>query len=198
MTDRVRRDFDADYYRRFYEDDPVHTAESIAHLATAIDGLCAWWEIPVRRVLDIGAGPGHWSNWYRTNRPDVNVTSIDVSEHACRAYGHEHRDISRWRPRRYVDLVICHGVLHYLDDEACSSAIDNIATVCDGAMYLEAPTKRDLVEVVDVAVTDLAVHGRTAAWYRSRLAPHFVQAGAGLWISRRSGINLYELEGASR
>lgn len=198
MTRQVRREFDAEYYRRFYEDDPVHTAESVAHLASAVDGLCAWWEIPVRSVLDIGAGPGHWRDWYRAHRPEVKVTSIDVSEHACRTYGHQRRDISSWRPRRMVDLVVCHGVLHYLDDDSCESAIANIAAVCRGAMYLEAPTKRDLVEVVDVDVTDLSVHGRTGAWYRKRLSPHFEWAGAGLWVSRRVGLNLYELEGGWR
>lgn len=195
---RVRREFDADYYRRFYEDDPVHTAESVARLASAVDGMCSWWGVPVRTVLDIGAGPGHWRDWYREHRPGVKVTSIDVSEHACRTYGHQRRDISAWRPRGMVDLVVCHGVLHYLDDAACESAIDNIGATCRGAMYLEAPTKRDLAEVVDAEVTDLSVRARTGSWYRKRLEPHFVQAGAGIWVSRRAGLNLYELEGAGR
>ena len=48
--------FDAAYYRRFYGRDPVHDARRIAHLAQAAVSFAAWWRIPVRSVLDIGAG----------------------------------------------------------------------------------------------------------------------------------------------
>ena len=51
-----------------------------------------------RAVLDVGAGTGLWGDWFRANRPDVAVRSVDVSEHACRTYGHEQRDIATWSP----------------------------------------------------------------------------------------------------
>ena len=40
---------------------------------------------------------------------------MDVSPHACARWGHELRDVSRWRARERFDLIVCHGVLHYLD-----------------------------------------------------------------------------------
>jgi SAM-dependent methyltransferase len=189
-----RTSFDEDYYRRFYGDDPVHTAEKVAALASAVHSLTEWWDLPVTSVLDIGAGPGYWRDWYAANRPSVDYVSVDVSEHACRTYGHQQRDITQWRPNRAFDLVVCHGVLHYLDAEGAESAVANIAAAARGIVYIEAPTKRDLEEIVDTDATDMDVHRRTGAWYRKRLDPHFSQIGAGLWLSRRCPLPLYELE----
>lgn len=187
--------FDRAYYRRFYGRQPVHDADRIAHLATAVHHMAAWWGIRVRSVLDIGAGTGLWRDWYRTHHPQVRVQSIDVSEHACATWGHELRDISEWRPRRPVDLVICHGVLHYLDDAQAKSAIDNIVVTARGLLYLEAPTASDLDEVVDADRTDMHVHRRSGDWYRRRLQPRMLQAGAGLWVPRDS-VAMFELEAA--
>ena len=189
-----RTDFDGEYYARFYEDDPVHTQAKVAQLATAVHSLAQWWDLPVRSVLDIGAGPGYWRDWYAANHPGVRYRSTDISEHACREYGHELRDITAWRPDGSFDLVVCHGVLHYLDPAGASRAIENIAAACHGLLYLEAPTANDLDTIVDVDTTDMNVARRSANWYRSRLLGHFVQIGAGLWVSQRAGLPLYELE----
>jgi trans-aconitate methyltransferase len=189
-----RRDFDAAYYRRFYSSSPVHSRAAVADLATGVHHLCAWWGIRIRSVLDVGAGPGYWRDWYRERHPNVPVHSVDVSEYACERFGHEKRDISEWRPSRPSDLVICHGVLHYLDADSASRAIENLAAAARHALYLEAPTTDDLRHVVDRDATDLEVHARSGQWYRTRLTKHFMQAGAGLWLVRDSGVALYELE----
>lgn len=189
-----RRDFDRDYYARFYEDDPVHTREKVHHLANAVHSLAAWWDIDIRRVLDIGAGPGHWRDWYAENHPGVRYRSTDISEHACREYGHERRDITQWRPDGSYDLIVCHGVLHYLDPAGAERAIGNIGSAARGLLYLEAPTASDLDVIVDTETTDMQVTRRTANWYRTRLNEHFVQIGAGLWVAHRAGLPLYELE----
>jgi SAM-dependent methyltransferase len=192
----VRTNFDQDYYRRFYDDDPVHTRHTINALATGVHSLAVWWGIPIERVLDVGAGPGYWRDWYRNNHPSVKVTSIDVSQYACDTYGHEKRDISTWRPRSKHDLIICHGVLHYLPNDAARAAIANIAHSSRALLYLEAPTAHDLEHVVDQDATDLEVHHRSARWYKTQLSPHFQQIGAGLWIHRSHMLPLYELERA--
>ena len=189
-----RTDFDASYYRRFYSSNPVHNRRSVATHASAVHAMCAWWEVPVRSVLDVGAGPGWWRDWYREQHPSVRVTSVDVSEHACREYGHQRRDIAEWAPGRPYDLVVCHGVLHYLDDRRAARAIANLARATRHVLYLEAPTADDLRRVVDRGATDLDVHARTGEWYRSRLGRHFVQAGAGMWVAKTGGVALYELE----
>jgi SAM-dependent methyltransferase len=189
--------FDDAYYRRHYQGpDHVHTATQVGRLAAGVAGLAAWLGVEVRSVLELGAGPGHWRAWFRRHRPGVRYVSTDVSPWACRRWGHARRDISAWRPRAPFDLVVCQGVLQYLDDEAAARAIGNLAAACGGLLYLEAVTRHDLDEVVDAARTDTDIHARDGHWYRARLAPHFVQVGAGLWAARSAGIPLYELEGA--
>jgi 2-polyprenyl-3-methyl-5-hydroxy-6-metoxy-1,4-benzoquinol methylase len=191
--------FDASYYDRYYgEGRAVHSAREVAHLASGVFGLSRWLGVEIASVLDVGAGVGLWRRWLRRRHPRVRYRSIEVSDHAARRYGHERRDISRWRARERFDLVVCHGVLPYLDDAGAARAIENLGRMCRGAMYLEAITRRDLAHAVDREATDTAVHARTGAWYRRRLARHFVQVGGGLWVSRRSGVALYELEAPAR
>jgi len=186
--------FDAGYYRRFYERVPVHTATSVGHLASGVMHLAAWWGIPIRSVLDIGAGPGLWRDWFRQEHPQVRYLSTDVSEYACERYGHQQRDISVWAPRTQSDLVVCQGVLQYLDNTAAGAAIKNLARATRHLLYLEVPTLHDREHVIDPAATDLDCHWRSGNWYRQRLAPHFVQVGAGLWAHRHGAVRFYELE----
>lgn len=189
--------FDRAYFRRFYGRGGVHDGEQIAHLAAGVHHLAAWWGIPIRSVLDIGAGTGLWRDWYAETHPDVRVRSIDVSEHACETWGHELRDIATWRPPRPVDLVICHGVLHYLDGSRAEDAIGNILASTRHLLYLEAPTRQDMRDVVDPDRTDMHAYRRTGAWYRRRLEPELRQVGAGLW-ARRDRVPMFELEAAGR
>lgn len=188
--------FDDAYYRRFYGDDGAHDPERIHHLATAVHGMCAWWGVEVGTVLDVGAGMGMWRDWYRTNHPHVRVRSLDVSEHACRTWGHEQLDIATWRPDEEFDLVICHSVLQYLDDAGALTAVGNLGAATGWVLYLEAPTAADLSELVDTERTDMDVHRRTGEWYRRALAPWFRQVGAGLWV-RHDTVPMYELEAAA-
>lgn len=186
--------FEAHYYERFYGDGGVHDREKISRLATAVHEMCAWWDVEPTSVLDIGAGPGLWRDWYRDTHPSVKVTSTDVSEYACKRYGHQHRDISRWKPRARYDLVVCHGVLQYPSGPDVEAAIHNIAAACRHVLYLEIPTMADFETVVDTEATDMNVHHRSGNWYRRRLGEHFTQAGAGLWVRHGGGVVLYELE----
>ncbi|WP_242393923.1 class I SAM-dependent methyltransferase [Anaeromyxobacter oryzisoli] len=187
--------FDAAYFRRYYEGaGRTHSPREIARLASGVYGLGAWLGVELASVLDVGAGTGIWRGWFRRHRPGVRYRSIDVSPYACARYGHERRDISRWRARERFDLVICHSVLQYLDAAAAERALANIGAMCRGLLYLEAVTRAD-VAILDLEKTDTIMHLRSGAWYRARLAKDFVQVGAGLWAARRSGIRLYELEG---
>jgi trans-aconitate methyltransferase len=189
-----RQVFDAAYYRRFYRERPVHDRRTIAHLATGVTAFSAWWGIEIRTVLDVGAGTGLWREWFAAERPRVAYRSIDVSDYACRRYGHEQADISTWRPDTPSDLVVCQGVLQYLDDEACSRAVANLAAACGALLYLEVPTAGDLHEVIDTDATDLDIHWRTGSWYRRRLGRHFRAIGGGLFAARAAGLHFYELE----
>jgi SAM-dependent methyltransferase len=189
--------FDAAYYARHYGGSRrAHGAREVAHLAAGVSHLAAWLAVPVESVLDVGAGPGLWRDWFRRHRPRVRYRSVDASPYACERYGHEQRDIARWRARGRFDLVICQGVLPYLADGEVGRALENLGGMCRGLLYLEAVTRRDLAEVVDRERTDLEVHARPAAFYRALLDPWFRQVGAGLWAARSAGLAFYELEAA--
>lgn len=174
----------------------MHSRRKIETLASAVHNFCNWWDIPVRSVLDIGAGVGYWSDWYRKNFSGTKVVSVDVSEHACKKYGHQQHDISTWAPSRQFDLVVCQSVLQYLDDQSARAAIKNLAKATKHVLFFEVPTTRDLRHNVDRSVTDLEIYARAGKWYKNELSKKFKQAGAGIWIAKSSTIVLYELESA--
>jgi len=188
--------FDARYYGRFYGSAKtrVHGKAEIARLCTAVTALLDWWGVPIDTVLDVGAGVGLWRDWFAKHRPKTKYRSTEYSRYACAEYGHEQRDITKWREKTEFDLVVCQGVLPYLDDAGCAKAIENIAAMTGSFLYLEAITKKDIKDVIDDAKTDVKVYGRTGAWYRARLGKHFVEVGAGLWAKKDAPVLFYELE----
>jgi hypothetical protein len=188
--------FDAAYFDRFYESRAtrVYGKEQIAHLARGVTELIAWWGGELRAVLDAGAGIGLWRDWFKKHKPGVRYVSTDVSEYACARYGHEQRDITKWRARERFDLVICQGVLPYLSDDDCKRAIGNLGAMSRGFLYLEAVTSRDLDELCDRTKTDVTMKRRTAAWYRRELGKHYVTLGGGLYYAKRGSVGFYELE----
>ena len=188
--------FDAAYFRRFYESrrSRVYGAEQIDHLARGVTGFVQWFGGELSRILDVGAGTGLWKDWFRKHMPTVAYRSLDVSKYACETYGHERRDISKWKGREKYDLVVCQGVVPYLDDEACARAVANMAAMCKGFLYLEAITSRDLREVVDRSRTDVTVHARPATFYRRLLARHFESLGCGLHHVKGGDMVFYDLE----
>lgn len=192
--------FDAGYFDRFYESKAtrVHGKAQVARLARGVTEMIAWFNGDLHAVLDIGAGPGLWRDWFRAHKKDVRYVSTDVSAYACERYGHEQRDITKWRGKQQFDLVVCQGVLPYLSDEDAERAIDNVAAMCRGFVYLEAITARDLREACDRDATDVAVHLRTGAWYRKRLDKHFITVGCGLYYVKDGPLVFYELERAGR
>jgi hypothetical protein len=188
--------FDASYFRRYYESrrSRVYGGEQIAHLAAGITGLVQWFGAEIERVLDVGAGIGLWRDWFAARMPGVRYRSVDVSEYACEKYGHERRDITTWRAREKFDLIICQGVLPYLDDDACARAVANIGAMCRGFLYLEAITARDLREVCDRTRTDVSVRARPGSFYRRLLGQHFEPLGCGLFHVRGGDTAFYDLE----
>jgi len=192
----VTSPFDAAYFRRYYESrrSRVYGAEQVDHLCRGVVGFVRWFGGEVDSVLDLGAGTGLWGDWFRANMPKTRYRSVDVSEYACKTYGHEQRDISRWRAREKFDLVVCQGVLPYLDNEACARAIANMGAMCRGFLYLEAVTARDLKDVVDRRRTDTTQHARPASYYRKLLAEHFESIGCGLHHVLGGDKVFYDLE----
>jgi len=188
--------FDASYFRRYYESrrSRVYSGEQIDHLARGVTGFIRWFGGGIEQVLDVGAGTGLWGEWFRAHMKEVRYRSIDVSDYACAKYGHERRDIARWRGKETYDLVVCQGVLPYLDDLACAKAVANMASMCRGFLYLEAITARDLRDVCDRTRTDVRVQPRTRGFYRRILTQHFEPLGCGLHHVRGGSGLFYDLE----
>ena len=188
--------FDAGYFRRYYGSrrSRVYGEEQVDHLARGVTGYIRWFGGAIERVLDVGAGTGLWGAWFRAHMPRVGYRSIDISEHACATYGHERKDIASWRGRQKHDLVLCQGVLPYLDDDACARALGNMAAMCRGFLYLEAVTSRDLREVVDRSRTDVSVRARPATFYRRLLGRRFESLGCGLYHAKGGDKVFYDLE----
>lgn len=191
--------FDADYYARFYGDkrSRVSSQQAIDRLAGFVCSYLSYLRQPMRRVLDVGCGLGHWRAPIAQHFPRARYVGMELSAHLCEHYGWHHGSITERAPRGQFDLVICQGVLQYIDDSELGAALDNLASACRGALYLEALTSEDWRNNVDQARTDRAVSLRPVARYRRELnARGFVAAGGGLFIAERSPVVLFELEKA--
>jgi SAM-dependent methyltransferase len=149
---------------------------------------------PVRRVLDLGCGLGYWRAVVAARYPGARYLGVEQSEYLCREYGWEQGSVVDYRGRGRFDLVICQGVLQYLDRREAEAAIDNLGRLCRGVLYLEALTAEDWDEHCDRGRSDGRVHLREARFYRRRLARHFRGAGGGLYVHRDSPAVMFSLE----
>ncbi len=191
-----RYEFDEAYYERFYNY-PRIRASDVKEFAVLGDFVCAYLRYlgqPVRRVLDIGCGLGFWQDSVSRHYPKASYTGVETSEYLCERYGWTRGSVADFESRAAFDLVICTDVLQYLSQAQASAAIENLATLCRGALYFSLLTREDWEENCDRERTNGDVHLRRGDWYRRRLRPHFIQAGGGLFVSRRSPIVLWELD----
>lgn len=189
--------FNAAYYRRYYSDPRtrVRTAAANARLAGYVFGYLEHLGIPVRRVVDLGCGLGQWRRQVADHRPRAEYTGVEISPYLCEKFGWTRSSAAEFRGRGRYDLVLCQSVFQYLGDAEARSAVENIARLCRGAVYLEIITKGDWETHCDKRLTDGSVHLRESAWYRKLLGRHFRSAGGGLFIPKDSPVVLYDLEG---
>ncbi|MDE0457880.1 MAG: methyltransferase [Chromatiales bacterium] len=194
----TRFDFDAAYYQRFYLDPRTRVAEP-ADIEIQARLLCSYLDylrIHVRRILDLGCGLGRLRDPLLARFPRARYTGVEVSEHLCAELGWVRDSVVTFRSRRRFDLVICQDVLQYLDDPEAELALQNLARLCRGALWFGALTREDWEENCDQARTDGNGYVREGSWYRRRLAPAFVCAGAGVFVARRAGVVMFELDRA--
>ncbi len=195
-----RFEFDEAYYRRFYVDADTRamSPDEFTRLGEFVAGYLRYLDQPVRHVLDLGCGMGYWRAIVDRHFPGASYTGVEVSPYLCERFGWKPGSAVDFRSRRRFDLVICSDVLQYLSSTDASTAIENLARLCDGALYFGALTKEDWAQNCDRTRTDDRGYLRSGNWYRRRLGAHFSNAGGGLFFSCRSPVVLYELEKLGR
>lgn len=153
---RARKQYDAEYFRRWYHDPArrVITPTAVArkvHLVVAIAE--ALLERPIRSVLDVGAGEGAWRAHLRRLRPGVRYVGVESSEYAVARYGRSRGlrqgsfgTVGELALEGPFDLVVVCDVLHYVPDRELRPGLRAIAEVLGGVAYLEAYTTSDAIE----------------------------------------------------
>lgn len=193
------RSFDKAYYDRFYRDPGSSVADrrSIDRLGDMVCAYLKYLHLEVETVLDLGCGLGYWQAVIHRHFPAAVYTGVELSDYLCQKYGWERGSVVDYRAREPVDLVICQGVLQYLNARDARCAMANLGRLTRGALYLEALTKGDWKQNCEQSVTDGDVYLRAAGFYLRALGKHFTSAGGGLFLHRDSGAVLFDLERGS-
>jgi SAM-dependent methyltransferase len=188
--------FDARYYQRYYRDARTRVTESTdsTQLVDFIAGYLGYLGQPVRNILDLGCGLGVLQKPLLRRFKGARYVGVEQSQYACERYGFTQGSVTDFRSRGRFDLVICKGVLQYLDARDAARALANLAELCRGCLYLEALTREDWQDAADRKRTDGDVYLRPASFYRRRLRGPFQPAGGGIFVSERSPAVLYALE----
>lgn len=188
--------FDADYYGRYYRDARTRVSDraETTRLARFVAGYLGYLQQPVRNIIDLGCGLGQLRGPFLRAFPGASYLGVELSDYACARYGFTQGSVVDFKHRSRFDLVLCRGVLQYLTTHEAQRALDNLARLCRGCLYLEALTSEDWANNADQKRTDGAVYLRPARFYRKRLAGHFQAAGGGIFVHERSPAVLYALE----
>lgn len=189
--------FDEAYYARYYFDKKTKVADPqhVERLGAFVSSYLKYLRVPVHRVLDIGCGVGLWRDIVARHFPQARYQGVEVSEYLCDRYGWQRGSVVDYQAREPFDLVICQGVLAYLNPTDLQRALRNLGTLSQGALYVEAVTLEDYEnDIVDEDLTDPLLFRHRAELYRRGLTRKFKGVGGGLWLSRRADLPLFALE----
>ncbi len=189
-------EFDQRYYKRYYRNPRTRVAavEDTRKLASLVLSFADHHSLPLTSMLDMGCGVGNWRQAMQVLRPSVAYHGVEFSEYLCGEFGWEQGSVATYRTDRTYDIVVCQGVLQYLDDAGAEKGIRNLARLSHGLLFLEALTKEDWRSHVDRQRTDGAVHLRPAAWYRERVLKSFIPLGGGVFVRKGAPVVLFSLE----
>ena len=189
--------FDEAYYQRYYFDQKTRVVDPL-HLERLSSFVCSYLKylrVPVHRVLDVGCGVGLWRDPLQKHFPDMRYHGVEYSAYLCERYGWTQGSVVDFGSTQPYDLVVCQGVLPYLNTADLQKALRNLGDLCCGALYLEAVTREDYErDTIDEDLTDPRLLRHRAQLYRRGLAEHFTALGGGLWLSHRAEVPLFELE----
>jgi predicted TPR repeat methyltransferase len=170
------------------------TEEEVGRQIAFVGAYLKHMDLPVQRILDLGCGLGMMQAPLNLHFAAATYQGVEFSEYLCRELGWQHGSVVDYHAKNAFDLVICHDVIQYLDDDDAQQALGNLAALCSGALYLGVLTVEDWQENCDPTRTDDQVVLRSTAWYRQQLAKHFVSAGGGIFIKADAPVVLWSLE----
>jgi trans-aconitate 2-methyltransferase len=105
---------------------------------------------PLRRVVDLGCGPGNSTAVLRERWPDAAITGLDSSAELLTAARHDHLgvdfalgDIAEWAPAVPYDLVFSNAALQWIPDHARLLPRLLGAVAPDGALAVQMPRNHD-------------------------------------------------------
>lgn len=189
--------FDEAYYQRFYFDkktsvvDPQH----MERLGTFVSSYLKYLRVPVQRVLDVGCGIGLWKGIIEQHFPGASYQGVEFSPYLCERFGWQQGSVVDYAASAPFDLVICQGVLPYLNPSDLKAALLNLGRLSKGALYVEAVSREDYEQdIIDEDLTDNRVFRHRAELYRRGLRQGFVEVGGGVWLSREAEVPMFALE----
>jgi SAM-dependent methyltransferase len=195
-TESKTETFDAAYYERYYERVRTRVAspEDTLRLARFVAAYLVHLRVgEVRSVLDLGCGLGWWKEPSLELFHTAKYRGVEFSDHLVKKLGWEKGSVADYAGPA-ADLVVCQGVLHYLDRKTAERAMENLARLTKKALYVEALTKEDWAETVDKERTDGHMQLRVARFYRSALNEHFEPCGGGVYVPKAKPVVLFALE----
>ena len=142
----------------------------------------------------------HWGSYFLgtllhefgKHYPAAECAGVEISPYLCETYGWKQGSVLDYQDAPF-DLLVCSDVLGYLNQKDCARAINNLAHLCDGALYLSVITAED-AEICDPERTDMTQNARPFAWYQQRLGRHFVAVGGGLYLRKPLSVPLWRME----
>jgi SAM-dependent methyltransferase len=145
--------YDRRYFDRWYRD-PRHRVFTAAERARRVAAVVHASEYvlgrPLRSVLDVGAGEGHWRAPLRRHRPRLRYVGIDPSPYVVARFGARRGirlgDLSTLDPDSVdgpFDLVLAVGFLNLLPPTALRPALERLRPLIGGVALLELFTRDD-------------------------------------------------------
>lgn len=192
--------FDEAYYQRYYfnKKTSVVDPEHVQRLGAFVCSYLQFIRVPVRGVLDVGCGIGLWRDVVKRHYPQAEFHGVEYSEYLCERFGWERGSVVDYKAKAPFDLVICQGVLPYLSAADAKLAMQNLARLSTGALYVEAVAREDWEQdIVDETLTDPRLFKHRAQLYRQGLTEGFMELGGGVWLSRKAELPVFALERAS-
>ena len=169
------RQYDQQYFDKWYRNpryrvkSPVELQRQAAFVLSAAEHVLAR---QVRTVLDVGCGEANWRAPLVRMRPGIQYTGVDASQYAVSRFGSRRNirlgtidSLDKMRLRQNYDLILCVGMLNYLDPVHFKAGLKHLYDRAGGFVYLELFTSADSGVFGDTRGTRL----RSPAWYRAQL-----------------------------